>query len=86
MADRNTAWLRPLALCTETLGQANNSVVDVRNGPDIICSRDFLQLAIDSDWLLLLEELNISKESCDFAQANQHLRAFLKTLSDSKTA
>ena len=80
MADRNTVWLRPLVLCIGVQGQESTSILDVRNGPDIICPKDLPQPALDDDWLLLLEKMNMGKETCDFTQANQHLRLFLQTL------
>lgn len=80
MAERNTCWLRPLALCIKVPEKENFSVFDVRNGPDIICPSNLLQPALDHDWLLLLERMSNCKEPCDFSQANEHLRWFLQTL------
>ncbi|MEO1299497.1 MAG: hypothetical protein AAFW75_27720 [Cyanobacteria bacterium J06636_16] len=80
MTDRRTVWLRPLALCIETLDPENCTVFDVRNGPDIICPEHLHQPAVDADWLKLLEKMSSHKETCDFTQANQHLRLFLKAL------
>ena len=84
MEDRNTCWLRPLSLCIEEhiKDSANEpaTVIDLRNGPDVICAWDFVQLALDSDWICLLERMAVSKEPCNFSQANLHLRQFLQAL------
>ena len=80
MTDRNTCWLRPLALCVEVPEEKNFSVFDVRNGPDIICPSNLPQPTLDEDWLLVLEKMSSAKEPCDFSQANQHLRLFLQAL------
>ncbi|MGF1522606.1 MAG: hypothetical protein ACFBSF_09855 [Leptolyngbyaceae cyanobacterium] len=80
MTDRSTVWLRPLALCVETPDQKTYMVFDVRNGPDIICPEYLYQPALDDGWLRLLEKMSNHQETCDFTQANQHLRLFLKAL------
>ncbi|MBE7383587.1 MAG: hypothetical protein F6J95_019485 [Leptolyngbya sp. SIO1E4] len=82
MADRHTCWLRPLALYldVEETGTAPVSVVDLRNGPDVICPSELVQPALDTEWLYLLGKMGDTKEPCNYAQANQHLRQFLQML------
>lgn len=83
--ERDTCWLRPLSLCIEEAEGATISVLDLGNGPDIICPRNLIQPVLDTDWLYILEQIAKSKKECDRAQANQHIRQFLHILFSQKT-
>ncbi len=81
VAERDICWLRPLALyqvlaCCEEIGMP----LDLRNGPDVICSSTLVEPAIDIEWLTILQWLNEENEPCNFAQANHYLRQFLAKL------
>ncbi|MDB9527552.1 hypothetical protein PN498_16255 [Oscillatoria sp. CS-180] len=78
--DRNTCWLRPLSLCIEDAETGQISLLDVRDGPDVICSNDLVQPASDTDWIYLADSLSKAQQTCDYAEANQHLRQFLAKL------
>lgn len=78
--DRATCWVRPIALCIESPKTASMSVLDVRNGPDIICPSHLPQPVLDEDWLSLLEKLGGLKEVCDFSCSNTQLKQFLKAV------
>lgn len=85
MEDRHTCWLRPLSLCVEEPENKATFIVDLRNGPDIICPTNFIQPVLDTEWLCVLEKMAEIKESCSHSRANQHLRKFLQTLLSPKT-
>jgi hypothetical protein len=69
-----------LSLQVEATENNNVSVLDLRNGPDIICSHDLIQPALDTDWLQLLAAMDDAQETCTYVQANQYLRGFLERL------
>jgi hypothetical protein len=77
---RNTCWLRPLSLQLQTLETGEVHLLDVGNGPDIICAGDQIQPVLDTDWITLQEDMAKNPLKCDYAEANQHLRQFLATL------
>lgn len=77
---RNLCWLRPLLLHASDGDSEASSVVNLRNGPDVICSNQIIQPVLDTDWLDLSSKLCEGDEACSFSQANQHLRQFLQTL------
>jgi len=77
MADRHTCWVRPLSL---HLSAEPEAVLDVRNGPDIICADHVIHPVLDTEWLDVLTTLSTAKAACDYPNANQHLRTFLTQL------
>jgi len=77
---RNTCWLRPLSLRLREDETGTTSLLDVGDGPDIICNCDQIKPALDTDWIDLQEDMSKTKQKCDFTEANQHLRQFLETL------
>lgn len=82
METRNTCWLRPLALCLAAPPTAA-SVLDVRDGPDIICASALVKPVLDTEWLGLLAVMSHAKSACDYAQAHDYVKEFLAQLFDS---
>lgn len=80
MAVRKTCWLRPVSLWLEADATGEMSLLDVRNGPDIICSNDLIQPVLDTDWVQLIEEMAKTQLACSYSEANQYLRQFLERL------
>lgn len=83
--DRQICWVRPISLhlTTETnIADTSDRVeiLDVRNGPDIICADHVIHPVLDTDWLEILTTLSVDKSECDYPKANQHLRKFLRDL------
>lgn len=78
--ERKTCWVRPLALQIYHSSQEHSSPIDLRNGPDIICSRTVVEPALDTDWCQLVTGLHTLSKSCSFAEAHQHLQNFLQQL------
>ena len=81
IAERHNCWLRPLALLSSQTVDGQPEFLDLRDGPDIICSDELTCPVMDMDWLAILDQLTASKTGCDYPQANQHLRQFLEQLS-----
>lgn len=79
---RNTCWLRPLSICTEEATTGKIALLDVRDGPDLICSKDLIRPALDVEWLHLLDGMSRIQHPCNYVEANKHLRHFLKELQE----
>ncbi|MEO1094131.1 MAG: hypothetical protein AAFX01_04450 [Cyanobacteria bacterium J06638_28] len=78
--DRNICWVRPLVLILDETHTTKRSPIDVRNGPDVICPAPLVEPALDIEWVSVLQNLDKTAMPCDFSQANQNLRVFLKDL------
>lgn len=78
--ERRICWVRPLSLCLSADSQTKARLLDVRNGPDIICADHLIQPALDTEWIAVLNQLSILKVACDYPEANQFLRRFLQKL------
>lgn len=77
---RNTCWLRPITLRLQESETGQVCLLDVGDGPDIICADDQIQPVLDTDWINLQADMATSKRKCGYSEANQHLRQFLETL------
>lgn len=77
---RHTCWLRPLSLRLAEQETGQVRLLDLGNGPDIICADDQIQPVLDTDWITLQADLTINKQKCDYTEAQQHLRQFLEQL------
>lgn len=82
--DRRTCWVRPLALQLYSTSSQDSASIDLRNGPDIICSATVIKPALDTDWIHLATGLHTLAKVCSFAEAHQHLQNFLKKLISSE--
>lgn len=84
--ERHNCWLRPLSLLSSQPIDGQPEFLDLRDGPDIICSDELIRPVMDMDWLVILDQLTASKTGCDYPQANQYLRQFLEQLSSQRAA
>jgi hypothetical protein len=84
METRRSCWIRPLLIVLENNQSVPSPIIDVRNGPDVICADDLIHPVLDTDWLPLAATLG-SKDTYDPSQANQHIHSFLKTLGERST-
>ena len=78
--DRNTCWFRPLSLRLREPKSGEWHLLNVGNGPDIICAGDQIQPVLDTEWINLQADMAKDYRECDFSEANQHLRHFLTDL------
>ncbi|MEL6397925.1 MAG: hypothetical protein AAFO87_14860 [Cyanobacteria bacterium J06607_6] len=85
IAERHNCWLRPLSLLSSQPTDGQPEFLDLRDGPDIICSDELIRPVMDLDWLVILEQLTASKTGCDYPQANQYLRQFLAQLTSQRS-
>ena len=85
ITERHNCWLRPLSLLFSQPLNGQPEFLDLRDGPDIICSDELIRPVMDLDWLVILEQLTASKTGCDYPQANQYLRQFLAQLASQRS-
>ena len=78
--NRNTCWLRPLSLRLKELETGEVQLLDLGNGPDIICAGNQIKPVLDTEWIALQQDMAKHKVTCDYSEANQYLRQFLENL------
>lgn len=84
VADRQICWIRPLVLQPRLKSSDGSTLLDVHNGPDIICADHLPTPVIDTDWIQLLAVMAEQTSACNFPEANQQLKGFLECLFDKR--
>ncbi|MBF2035938.1 MAG: hypothetical protein IGR92_10780 [Leptolyngbyaceae cyanobacterium T60_A2020_046] len=78
--DRGMSWIRPLALVQHTQDNLEPTVLDLRDGPDVICPTPLLRAALDTQWLPIWVALQQFPSGEVATEAHAKLRALLRAV------
>lgn len=80
IAERNLYWVRPIALVYRDHSLEISSLYDLRQGADLLYPRSLFRVAIDTEVLPILMQLEMLRASQDVAfsdLAHQQLQTFI---------